>query len=188
MRQTLKILVFISFGYALGWAGSVWRFGIPFWGSHRGPPSPETLFDDIGLTADQKVQIQAIREQQKDLMRGNRKELAKARAEFESALDSSQDQRLLREKFKAMSEFKVKFEADHFESMIAIHRLLSPDQIKKLAEKRPKGRHPRRGGGIGRGMFDGYFYDRGGPPRDKEGRPFPGGRRFSPERDGPPPF
>lgn len=166
MRQTLKIITFVTFGYALGWAGSVWRYGLPAWGRHHGPPRPGAMFDELGLSSEQSAQIQTIREGRKQKFEAWEEKLQSARRSFEETLDGSKDIPLLREKFAAMSQIKDEMEKEHFESMLAIHQVLTLEQIKELGAKRPKG--PRHGGPFGRGPFD-------GPP--------PGGPHH-----GPPPF
>lgn len=155
MKRYALFLSLIAFGYILGWSASVLRFGLPPLGFDRGGPrfrGHERMFEDLGLNDDQKAAIRKIRAESAGDRAAMREKMEDARREFERTLDTTQDQVVLQAAFQKMLQQKNALEVAHFHQMMKIHQVLTPEQIKKLGEKRPR-------------------FGRGGPGRPREFAP-----------------
>jgi Spy/CpxP family protein refolding chaperone len=149
MKRFSIIFSILMAGYILGWLSSVLRFDLsPF---ALDPPSRSSKglgprFEGLGLTPDQEAAIRAIRREQSAAMETRRRELGEARQTFEALVDSTKDQAQLDAAFQNLLDRKMAMERAHFERMIKIHSILTPEQIKELRERRPRwgpggGRH-----------------------------------------------
>ena len=106
--------------------------------SFEGPPghnwSKPRLMEELNLTQEQQQQLQAIRSQYKDQISQQQDELRQASEELRSLMTSDADANQIRPKHQQVQQLRQQLEALHFESMLAMREVLTPEQRQEFAQ------------------------------------------------------
>jgi periplasmic protein CpxP/Spy len=103
-------------------------------GQKPGRGNPNRVFEQLGLSDAQKAQIKSIRDQYQPQLTSQRQEFQKAQQELRTLMTSNADQSQILEKRAQVMAIKQKLEDLHFQSMLAIRNILTPEQRTKLDE------------------------------------------------------
>jgi periplasmic protein CpxP/Spy len=132
--------------------------------SRPGPGSPgrkgwgDKWQEQLNLSADQKAQIQKIREQEKSASEGLRQQMRTAMEKQKSLMTGNASDEQLRQQHQEMQTLRQQAETRRFETMLQIRKILTPEQRAKAAQlmQEHRGGHRHRGGGKqARGMMNG---------------------------------
>jgi Spy/CpxP family protein refolding chaperone len=142
MKRALYMLALLCAGLAGGWLGRSLihplhgRHGR--WGEGPGPGEPppiEHFLKDAGLTPEQTAKIRdldtAAREKGKPL----RDQLDERRRAFQDALGTDAGPDVLKARYQELLDAKRADELAHFETMMAVREILTPDQRRLLEER-----------------------------------------------------
>jgi Spy/CpxP family protein refolding chaperone len=137
VKALLQVIMWIALGFSSGWLASVLRYDLePF----PRPFSPRggSPLDPIELSSEQKVAVQGIRERFAEEHQRLRSELEAARARFDQALGTSQDRKILEEAWSELEAKDGQLRQHRFRQMVAIHEVLTPEQIQELRVERKR--------------------------------------------------
>jgi periplasmic protein CpxP/Spy len=104
--------------------------------------------EQLNLSADQKVQIQKIREQQRTSSEGLREQMKAAFEKQKSLMTGNASDDQLRQQHQTMQALRQQAETRRFETMLQIRKVLTPEQRTKAAQliQEHRGGHRHRGG------------------------------------------
>ncbi|WP_404784681.1 Spy/CpxP family protein refolding chaperone [Altericista sp. CCNU0014] len=104
--------------------------------------------EQLGLSADQKAQIQKIRDGEKSASEGLREQMRAAVEKQKSLMAGSASDEQLRQQYKEIQALRQQASDRRFETMLQIRKVLTPEQRAKAAQLMQEHRgHRRRGGG-----------------------------------------
>jgi Spy/CpxP family protein refolding chaperone len=92
----------------------------------------DNFFEKLNLTPEQKAKIESIRTQSKDQSTSQREAFKKAEQELRTLIGSNADDNQIREKHNQLITMKQQLETSHFETMLAIRDVLTPEQRTQL--------------------------------------------------------
>ncbi|NJK28168.1 MAG: Spy/CpxP family protein refolding chaperone [Coleofasciculaceae cyanobacterium SM2_3_26] len=128
------------------------------------PPEPGEfrgegrLIEELDLTDDQVQQLQAIREANQPQMQQLREELQTEKDKLRDMMAGTASEQELRTQHQRVQALHEEMGNLHFENMLAMRQVLTPEQRTRLAElmeqrrdRRSEGRGDRQGGRFGRG-------------------------------------
>jgi Spy/CpxP family protein refolding chaperone len=88
----------------------------------------------LGLSADQKSKIQELRQKKREAAEKLRVEQGRLMAELHALMAGTESADKAREVHKQLQDVERQLSDTHFESMLAIREVLTPEQRGKLAE------------------------------------------------------
>jgi Spy/CpxP family protein refolding chaperone len=104
------------------------------------------VFKELNLNAEQKEQIKAIRQANKDKMKSLREKAKTDREAFKSAMESEASKSKLVSLRKKMVKSKQALKDQQFENMLEIREILNPEQRAKFRELKSEMKGKRRHG------------------------------------------
>jgi len=107
----------------------------------KGPPPNITdspIFKDLGLSDAQKKDIQASQAAYGPVFEQKAQAVRDARMKLDQAMDADQDEGQLRNLFKSFQQAHDDMAKSGFEQSLAIRKILTPAQRKKMRELRQK--------------------------------------------------
>ena len=113
----------------------------PVFARGGGEARGERLAEQLNLSADQAKQIQALRKDEKVDMKQKRIALRQQREKLKEMLASDASESDVRQAFQGIQSAQKDLAQEQFDKMLAIRKLLTPEQRKKFAEIH----HKRRG-------------------------------------------
>lgn len=126
----------------------------------QGPfQNAERIVKKLGLTPEQKEQVKALVKSQRDAMKGLRDQRKAAREKLESAIKSGAADDVLIANHKELQALQGQASSLHFENMLAIRKLLTPEQKAKFNEMMDERRGKHKRFGRDGGMSDGAEED-----------------------------
>jgi len=119
-------------------------------GTYAAERVPKGIFKDLNLTADQEKQMKGLFEHQKE---DEKKKFEKIRG-LQDKLDKEflkdvPDESRIRSAAKDIKNIQSELLDEHFNHLLALRKVLTPEQFKKFIEKGKKMREKRGGGLIG---------------------------------------
>jgi Spy/CpxP family protein refolding chaperone len=119
-------------------------------GGPGGPGFGPRLAEELGLSEDQKAQLEALRGKQRETLRPLMESARQAHEAFQGALDADNaDAAAIGQAALAMKAAEKKLRAAHDAAFEEMKAILTPDQAAKLEQARAQ--HPGPGpGGFGR--------------------------------------
>ncbi|MEZ4703696.1 MAG: periplasmic heavy metal sensor [Bdellovibrionota bacterium] len=140
-KKSLHICSLILFGFSLGYLASSARFEPRFRppmardvAPHR-PSHPEDMFGQLGLDSTTLAKIDTIHKQSERRAHQLHEELRDHQQAFEKTMDQSKDPKELQQAFDQFLSSRNQLEKNRFETMVAVHSLLTPEQIHQLRSK-----------------------------------------------------
>ncbi len=118
---------------------------------------------DLGLSDEQREKMRKLRESAKAEKESMRKAHKEQRDAFKDLMKSDKSSSELRKAFQALQESKNKMATARFEHRLQVRDILTPEQRKKMAERRGDGRAK----GKKRGQMNPRKRDGKGPRRDQ---------------------
>jgi periplasmic protein CpxP/Spy len=109
-------------------------------GQKPGRGNADRVFEQLGLTDAQKAKIKSIRDQYQPQLTSQRQAFLQAQKELRTLMTSNADQSQILEKHSQVMTIKQKLEDLHFQSMLAMREVLTPQQRTQL-EQLMKQRH-----------------------------------------------
>ena len=120
-------------------------------GGPGGPGFGPRLAEDLGLSDDQKAQLEALRGKQREALRPLMESARQAHETFQTALDAeSADATAIGQAALAMKAAEKKLRAAHDAAFEEMKAILTPEQAAKLEQARAQHKGPGPGG-FGRG-------------------------------------
>jgi Spy/CpxP family protein refolding chaperone len=120
-------------------------------GGPGGPGFGPGLAEALGLSDDQKAQLDALRTKQRETMRPLMESARQAHDAFQAALDADNaDAATVGQAALAMKAAEKKLRAAHEAAFAEMKAILTPEQAAKLDQVRAEGRGPRPRGFGGR--------------------------------------
>jgi len=100
------------------------------------PPrnAPMQLLKQLNLTTAQKQQIKAIQERDKESRRSAMAQLRAGERELRNMLDGASSDDMIRQKFNQVQTLRQQNMKMHFEQMLAIREVLTPQQRSQLTQ------------------------------------------------------
>jgi Spy/CpxP family protein refolding chaperone len=129
---------------------------------------PHKALEGLDLTAEQKTKIDELRKGNRDKLKELREAMRAKHEELAALLTGDGSADKARAVHGEAQSIRQKMDDLHFESMLAIREILTPEQRKKFGEAMGR-RHPHGGPGGGPGGMDGGGMDGGmdgGPDED----------------------
>ncbi|MDX2098091.1 MAG: Spy/CpxP family protein refolding chaperone [Leptolyngbyaceae cyanobacterium bins.59] len=123
------------------------RMGNPDTIAQRGPGGRDGFLRDLNLSQDQIQKIQAIRNQYKDRMNQRRQAFQQAQRELRTLMAGTASRGQVQEKFRQVQSLRQQLEELHFNSMLEMREVLTPEQRQKFADRMQQGGPGRRGSG-----------------------------------------
>jgi periplasmic protein CpxP/Spy len=153
-RKTLAMTVAAAAMAALSWAGVGYaqdpagpprhEHGAGFGPGRPGGPGLGRLAEELGLSDEQKSQLEALRTRQRGVLEPLMQSARQAHEAFRAALETeSPDATAVGQAAIAMNAAEKKVRAAHDAAFEEMKSILTPEQQKKLDETRDHG--PRRG-------------------------------------------
>lgn len=105
------------------------------WGGMRGFDNPERdkrMEKELDLTAEQVKAMKELKEAHRKDAKALHEEMKKAREEFQNALMTDATDSELEKKHEKVEELMQKMGKDRFKNMLAIRKILSPEQRVKM--------------------------------------------------------
>ncbi|HKY63696.1 MAG TPA: Spy/CpxP family protein refolding chaperone [bacterium] len=93
---------------------------------------------ELGLSEEQKTQIQKVQEQSRSNFEERQKSVQEARASLDQAMDGSATEAVIWERFEALQKLQSEMKREGFRQALAIRQILTPEQRKKFSELRKK--------------------------------------------------
>lgn len=103
-------------------------------GPKPGIGNAERVFQQLNLSDAQKSQIKSIRDQYQPQLTSQRQAFQQAQQELRTLMTSNADSNQIREKHRQVMAIKQQLEDLHFQSMLAMREVLTPQQRTKLDE------------------------------------------------------
>ena len=120
-------------------------------GGPGGPGFGPRLAEELGLSDDQKAQLEALRGKQREALRPLMESARQAHETFQTALDAeSADATAIGQAALAMKAAEKKLRAAHDAAFEEMKAILTPEQAAKLEQARAQHKGPGPGG-FGRG-------------------------------------
>lgn len=177
MRMVPRVLVCLAL---LHLSASAWAAPPPGAGGGEGPPQPHDLVRDhaaaLGIEAVTVEEIQRIAER----ARGEREDLQaavqQARADLSALLQAERPERqAVMDQVDALGAAETAMLRHHLGTLLDMHDLLTPEQVKALEAMAPGGMPggPPSGGPPGGGPPGGGPPPHGAPPPGRPGGPAP---------------
>jgi periplasmic protein CpxP/Spy len=113
-------------------------------GEMRGEGREPRLPEELNLTTEQSQRIQAIQEQSKAARESLHQQLQAAEEQMRSLLAGNATADQLRQQHQQLQNLRQQLGNQHFETMLAIREILTPQQRAQMAELR--GQHQGRRG------------------------------------------
>lgn len=108
----------------------------PGGGHEYGRKPRKDLMKDLNLSSEQQAKIKAIRDQNKQETQGLRDQLKTLHQKMQSlGVNATDDQ--LRQHYEQVKNLRQQLADKKFEEMLAIRKILTPEQRAKLAQKMP---------------------------------------------------
>lgn len=107
-------------------------------------------WQQLNLSADQRTQIQKIREQEKTSSESLRQQLRAAAEKQRSLMEGSASDDQLRQQYRETQALRQQMETRRFETMLQIRAVLTPEQRAKAAQFKKEHRGFHRGGPEGK--------------------------------------
>lgn len=114
-------------------------------GEGRGPSAERRLFRQLDLTEEQRTKLAELRKEKSAKMESLRKQMKAAHEKMKAALEADSSDEALKKAHQEVRDVRAQLEDMRFESMLAIRKVLTPEQRKKFADLKQKG--PQRGKG-----------------------------------------
>lgn len=92
------------------------------------------LFKELNLTADQKEKLKKLREDGKGDRKEAREEMKKQGKAFREKMGTQASDDELRKEFTALQGKRAELAKSHFEHMLKVRAIFTPEQRKKFAE------------------------------------------------------
>lgn len=151
-KKILNLLTTLFIGFSLGWIGSTWRFGGDGFrgdGDHRRPPHPSEQFAKLGVSPDTLNQLESIHHAGRREHEELRYEIEMSKREFDKLSETSKNEAQITEAFENFIQKRNELERVRLKTMLKVHSLLTPEQIRKLRSMGPppgehRGPPPRR--------------------------------------------
>jgi Spy/CpxP family protein refolding chaperone len=102
------------------------------------------IFKQLELTKEQKVQLKTMRKNSKGQMKSLRTEKKKVRKELKQAMRSNTPDTKLRSLHNEITRLQNKIKDQRFEKMLAIRKILTPEQREKFFDLKSKMRKKRK--------------------------------------------
>lgn len=116
-------------------------------GGPGGPGFGPGLAEDLGLSDDQKAQLEALRGKQREALRPLMESARQAHETFQTALDAeSADATAIGQAALAMKAAEKKLRAAHDAAFEEMKAILTPEQVAKLEQGRAQHKGPGPGG------------------------------------------
>ena len=109
-------------------------------GQKPGRGNPERVFQQLNLSDAQKAQLKSIRDKYQPQLTSQRQAFQQAQQELRTLMTSNADKSQILEKRAQVMAIKQKLEDLHFQSMLAMREVLTPQQRTQL-EQLMKQRH-----------------------------------------------
>ena len=115
--------------------------------------------EQLNLSADQKAQIQQIRDQEKTASQSQRQQMKAAYEKHQSLMAGNASDDQIRQQYREVQALRQQAQDRRFDTMLKIRQVLTPEQRTKAAQLK-KDHQGRRHGGWGgkkeaRGMMQG---------------------------------
>lgn len=170
MQRTLQFSTLILVSGVLALSGSAFAKGRGK-GRERSFPGPR-MTQELNLTDAQVTKIKAIHEKNRERIESDRDERQKhrkARQDLQTLMQSDASKKELQAKFKATQpdcKKRQKMSQGHFEEILEIRDVLTPEQRKKFRGMmgKKKGKRGKRGGRKGMRGQGGSGWGDGAPP------------------------
>jgi len=108
---------------------------------HRGP---QMLMEELNLSQAQMQELEEIQQKYQDQFSQQRQELHEAQQELRELMAGTASTRQIRNKYRQVSQLRQQMGDLHFESMLEMREVLTPEQRRQFAEQMQR-RHGRRG-------------------------------------------
>ena len=113
---------------------------------HRGP---QMLMEELNLSQAQIQDLEEIKQKYQDQFSQQRQELKEAQQELSELMAGTASTRQIRNQYRQVSRLRQQMGDLHFESMLEMREVLTPEQRRQFAEQMQR-RHGRRGKPMGR--------------------------------------
>jgi Spy/CpxP family protein refolding chaperone len=139
MKRSLWMVLMLAFMLCLGCAGV-----------YAAERIPKGIFKDLNLTADQEKQMKGLFERQKE---DEKKKFEKIRG-LQDKMDNEfvkdrPDESRIKSTANDIKKIQTELLDEHFSHLLALRKVLTPDQFKKFIEKGKKMRGNKDRGGKG---------------------------------------
>ncbi len=94
--------------------------------------------EELGLSPEQKTQIQKVQEQSRQSFEERQKGVQDARTALEQAMGGTANETTIWERFEALEKAQSEMKREGFRQALAIRQILTPEQRKKFSELRRK--------------------------------------------------
>lgn len=113
-----------------------------------GPPNQDRMFEKLDLSEEQRKKLAEIRKSNAEKVKALQEKLKEAHQKLDSSLDSDASEDVLKKQHQALQDLQNEMSDLRFENILAVRKVLTPEQRKKFSEMRKqKGFDgPRRGG------------------------------------------
>lgn len=108
------------------------------------------MFEQLNLSAEQQQRIENIKEQRKASSEGMRQQMRAAMEQMRALQASNASPEQLRQQHQQIQQMRQQMGNQHFETMLEIRQVLTPEQQAQLAEMRPQRNWQGRGERGGR--------------------------------------
>ncbi|MEG4273526.1 MULTISPECIES: Spy/CpxP family protein refolding chaperone [unclassified Microcoleus] len=92
------------------------------------------MFEQLNLSADQKQQMQAVRDRYKDQLSQRMQAVRQARQELDTMMSGTANASEIREKHRQIMGLRQQFEEVQFENTLALREVLTPEQRSQFAQ------------------------------------------------------
>lgn len=141
--------------------------------SQRGPgmgqrDGGQRWLQQLNLSTEQQQQIQAIRDRYQPQMDANKEQMRQTMDEMRQLMTGNASDRDLRNKHNELVQLRQQISEIHFEQMLAIRNVLTPEQRQQFAQQMQerrenwqnnRGNRPGNRGGANQGGGNGSFPD-----------------------------
>ncbi|MEP6490032.1 Spy/CpxP family protein refolding chaperone [Microcoleus vaginatus GB2-A3] len=92
------------------------------------------MFEKLNLSAEQKQQMQAVRDRYKDQLSQRMQAVRQARQELDTMMSGTANASEIREKHRQIMGLRQQFEEVQFENTLALREVLTPEQRSQFAQ------------------------------------------------------
>ncbi|MBD1810683.1 Spy/CpxP family protein refolding chaperone [Microcoleus vaginatus DQ-U2] len=92
------------------------------------------MFEKLNLSAEQKQQMQAVRDRYKDQLSQRMQAVRQARQELDTMMSGTVNASEIREKHRQIMGLRQQFEEVQFENTLALREVLTPEQRSQFAQ------------------------------------------------------
>ncbi len=120
---------------------------LPFAGSALAEPGNRMgrMFEQLNLSAEQQQRIENIKEQRKASSEGMRQQMRATMEQMRALQASNATPEQLRQQHQQIQQMRQQMGNQHFETMLEIREVLTPEQRAQLSEMRPQRNWQGRG-------------------------------------------